>query len=115
MNYTLFDDAGVIIRSGVCPPGDFERQARPGQFVLEGKGNDAKYKVEFDGLDESGRPVSPRLVEKTESEKAQSRIPTPSEAELPIVLKKKDYDILMKRIENLELKSEKENGGRVDA
>ena len=57
-----------MLRTGGCSDGDFLLQAKDGEFVMEGRANDVTQKVEFDGLDEKGQPVNPRVINKTPEE-----------------------------------------------
>jgi hypothetical protein len=70
MNYIVYNIDGKMLRQVQCPPKLNLLQAKDGQFVLEGKANDATQKIEFDGLDEKGQPVNPRVVDKTPEELA---------------------------------------------
>ena len=44
-NFIVYNSDGDILRSGVCMDTDFDKQAKSGQFVLEGKASDANQKI----------------------------------------------------------------------
>lgn len=67
-----------MLRGGGCSDKDFFLQARDGEFVMEGTANDVTQKIEFDGLDEKGQPINPRVVNKTQEE-IEADNPTPPE------------------------------------
>jgi len=70
--YTIYDDKGEIIRFGRCPHKDFNLQVEPGQFILEGIGNDITQKV-IDGK------IVNKTAEEIEAEKLPEPTPTPYE------------------------------------
>ena len=78
MNYIVYDNSGEILRIVVCSPAMSSLQARGGKFVMEGIANGSTQKIEFDGLDEKGRPINPRVINKS-PEEIEADNPTPSE------------------------------------
>ena len=63
--YVVFDKiTGRIIRSGACQDVCFGYGLESNEAVVEGFANDVTQKVLFDGLDERGQPINPRIVEK---------------------------------------------------
>ena len=67
-NYIIYNQDGKIQRTGSCPENVFSLQAMNGDFVMEGKADDATQKIEFDGFDEEGQPINPKIVDKTPEE-----------------------------------------------
>lgn len=59
---------GKILRSVSCPSTQKHLQVKDGSFIMEGKADDATQKVEFDGLDDEGQPINPRVIDKTPEE-----------------------------------------------
>lgn len=47
-NFLVYDDEGIILRSGYCKDGDLSMQAGAGEYVLEGVADDAT-KMVVDG------------------------------------------------------------------
>ncbi len=39
-DYVVYDESGLIVRTGTCQDRDFQAQARDGQFVIEGHADD---------------------------------------------------------------------------
>ena len=69
MKFVLYNKTTrKITATGHCQPSAFDKQAGDGEFVLEGTANDVTQKVEFDGLDDNGQPINPRVVDKTSAE-----------------------------------------------
>jgi len=64
MRFYSFDKTGTIKRAGFCPRSMFGLQSFPDEFFAEGQASDVTQKVVFDGLDQSGQPINPRIVEK---------------------------------------------------
>lgn len=42
MNFVIYNQAGEVLRSGTCPPEDFDAQRRPNEYILEGVADPAK-------------------------------------------------------------------------
>ena len=68
MKFILFNKFGKALAAGHCQDAAFSKQAGEGEFVIEGIINDVTQKIEFDGLDEDGQPINPRVVDKTPAE-----------------------------------------------
>ena len=62
--FIIFNQEGNILRCGFCQDSTFSMQAQKCEFVIEGQANDVTQKVVFDGLDESGQPINPQIVDK---------------------------------------------------
>ena len=75
--FVVYNNAGKILRTGGCPDNVFFRQTREGEFVMEGVANGITQKVEFDGLDNKGQPINPRIVNKTSAEIQADNPPPP--------------------------------------
>lgn len=45
MNFIVYDQEGVILRTGVCPPEMIDLQAGDAEFVMEGTANDVTQMV----------------------------------------------------------------------
>lgn len=102
--FIVYNENKVILRTGSAPLGMVNMQAGDGEFVIVGTAADKTQKMEFDGLDESGRPINPRLVDKTPEEIERDN-PTPPEIpdeDRPAQMTKKDLAKLMKRVDDLE-------------
>lgn len=93
--YTLFEgeQSGPIIRTGVCAIQDLHLQAKSGQTVLPIFSRDAVNKV-----------VDRKIVVKTIAEIEASRPPVNNipDEEKPIMVRKKEWDSLLKRVQDLE-------------
>jgi len=106
-HFVVFDSIGKILRHGNCQDSTFERQAKEGEFVMEGQANDVTQKVEFDGLDENDQPINPRIIDKTPQE-IEAEKPKPveiPETERPMVVTKGQLESILKRIAALEMKT----------
>jgi len=91
-----------ILKSGVCQKSDVTRQARPGEFVVGARINDATHKAQFDGFDNDGKPVNLVFVEKTQSEIDAGKPPAIDPQDRRASISQKQYDELLQRIDNLE-------------
>lgn len=74
--YIVYNQAKKILWTGGCSDKDFSLQAKDSNFVMEGAANDVTQKIEFDGFDEEGQPINPRVVDKT-PEEIETDNPTP--------------------------------------
>jgi len=95
-NFVVFNSTGKILRCGTCQDSTFERQAKEGEFVMEGQANDVTQKV-IDG----------KIVDKT-PEEIEAEKPKPveiPETERPMVVTKGQLESILKRIEALEMKT----------
>lgn len=107
-NFIIFNSKSEILRTGNCPDSVFENQAQKEEFVIEGKANDVTQKIIFDGLDENGLPINPRVVNKTPEEIELNTpkpitIPLPPER-LPANITNEQWIELSKRVDLLEEK-----------
>jgi hypothetical protein len=68
VNCIIYNKKKEILRTIKCPPALREKQLRKNEFIMEGEANDATQKIEFDGFDERGQPINPRVVNKTPKE-----------------------------------------------
>lgn len=105
--FIVYNKNKKIERTCSAPLGMANMQAGPGEFVIEGVADDRNQKMEFDGLDESGRPINPRLVDKSPAEILADNPPPPvvADEDKPARLTKKEVDLLMKRVKLLEDKA----------
>lgn len=78
-NFVIYNKVtGRILRYGSCPAKDFDLQTQnENEEIFEGKGNDVTQKVEFDGLDDEGQPINPRVIDKTPEEIEAEKLPEP--------------------------------------
>ena len=81
MTYTIYNKTREILRIVDCSQISSLLQAKEGEYIMKGKANDSTQKIEFDGFDEEGQPINPRVVDKT-PEEIETDNPTP--AEIPI-------------------------------
>lgn len=103
-SYIVYGLNGEILRTGHCPDRDVELQAGANEFVMEGIANGTTQKVEFDGLDEKGQPVNPRVVDKT-PEEIEKENPTtlkiPKSQKL-VYITNEQWQAVLKRLDDLE-------------
>lgn len=106
MNYIVYNITGKILRTVQCSPASSILQAKDGEFIAEGMANDVTQKIEFNGLDEKGQPVNPRVIDKTpqEIETDNPLIPEISKSKRPVIITNGQWDDIMARIESLEKK-----------
>jgi len=90
-NFIRYDAIGKILSTGTCQDHMIQIQAKSGEFVLEGEADDAKQKI-IDG----------KVVNKTEEEIDAEKPPVIPESEHFANVTNKDWDELIKRVENLE-------------
>lgn len=103
--YSIFNGERKILRSGVCTTASFEKKANDGEFIVEGFGNDVTQKVEFDGLDNDGQPINPRVVDKSPAEMVKVKIPVLKPAikeKQPAYITNKQWQETLNRIKMLE-------------
>lgn len=107
MKYIIYDNTGKILRRIQCPPGLSLLQAKDSEFVMEGTANDVTQKVKFDGLDEKGQPVNPRIVDKTPEEIEADNPPIPEipEGERPAHITNAQWQEVLLRLKKLESKA----------
>ncbi len=105
-NYIIFNDTKRISRTGSCPISMINLQAGDGEFVIEGIADSLTQKVDFDGLDEKGQPVNPRVVDKSSAEIERDDpvlIPI-SDEKRSANITNEQYQALLRRVEKLEKK-----------
>ena len=68
MSYIIYNKESEILRVVQCSKAMSKIQAKEGEFMIEGEANDVTQEVEFDGFDEKGQPVNPRVVDKIPEE-----------------------------------------------
>ena len=101
--FIVFDSQDKILRTGSCQNSTFELQAsNPGEYIMEGVADDATQKVKFDGFDEKGQPINPRVVNKTHEEiEAAKPKPAPPKKQKAHVTNEK-WQKVMNRLSALE-------------
>ena len=94
-NFVVFNSTGKILRDGTCQDSTFERQAKEGEFVMEGQANDVTPKV-IDG----------KIVDKTPEEREAEKPPIGviPEDKKPVLLAMGEWQKVLKRIDVLETK-----------
>ena len=102
--FTIYDSEGKILRSGFCTTTSFKKKAGNGEFIFEGIGNDVTQKIEFDGFDDNGQPIDPRVVDKTPEEKEENSLPkkVKSAEQQPASITNKQWQDVLKRLDDLE-------------
>lgn len=102
--FVVYNKQKEILRTGVCQNNTFDLQAKKNEFVMEDSANDVTQKVEFDGFDEKGQPIDPRVVNKTPAEIEKDN-PTPPEIPIgqrPASITNEQWQAIQDRLENLE-------------
>lgn len=108
MNYIVYNIAsettGEILRKVKCSIKSSFLQAKNGNFIIEGEANDVTQKVEFDGLDIDGRPVNPRIVDKTPEEIEVDNPPIPEvpHGRRPAHVTNEQWQAVLKKLDKLE-------------
>ena len=74
----------------------------PGEMVIEGEANDATQKVEFDHLDRNGKPVNPRVVNKTPAEIAADTPPPVDPRDRSAGITRRQWNDVLERLTALE-------------
>lgn len=110
--YIVFErdegDFGRIIKTGSAPADVAFKQGKSHQFVLlDVFARDNIHKIQVDKWDDKGKPINPRIVDKTaeeiEAEKRRdSELNVLSDDE--ITIKKSQFEELVRRVERLENK-----------
>lgn len=79
-------------------------QAKKGEFVMEGEANDTTQKIEFDGFDEKGQPINPRVVDKSPEEVERDNPPEPRllKGKQPANITNEQWQDVLKRLDKLE-------------
>lgn len=104
MNCIVYNKNGEILRAVSCPSTLRHSQAKKGEFMMKGIANDATQKVKFNGFDEEGQPINPRVVDKTPEEiEADNLTPLEiSESQRPFHITNEQWQDVLERIKNLE-------------
>ncbi len=104
MNYVVYNITGEILRTVQCSIKSSFLQAKDGEFITEGVANDVTQKIEFDGLDEKGQPVNPRVVDKTPQEIETDNPPIPEvpHGRRPAHVTNAQWQDVLKRLDKLE-------------
>ncbi len=100
-SYVVYDQLGQIIRAGICPENMVSIQAKEGESVLPGSGNDLTHKV-----------VDGKIVSKSEKELEEittAQKISDNEQRLEAKIYVKGLEIL-RRMAIEELKKEEKNG-----
>ena len=105
MMYIVFNSTKEILRLISSSPAMSLLQAKDGEFIMEGDADDVTQKVEFDGLDEKGQPINPRVVDKTPEEiEAEKPIPLPETPfeKRPAYITNEQWQDVQDRLDKLE-------------
>jgi len=93
-SYIVYDSNGKILRTGICQNIDFELQKKDGEFIIEGRANDALQKI-VDGK------IVDKTAEEIEAEKPPEPEPIPYEQQRANITNKQLQEILA-RLNKLE-------------
>lgn len=85
-NYILYDENGMILKTGQCTHATFKQREEAGEYILEGIANDLEYEIK-DG----------KVVRK----KSPVKLP-PVKYFQPAIISQEAWEDLLKRIEKLE-------------
>lgn len=106
MNYPIYNKTGKILRVVTCSKAMSKIQAKEDEFIMEGAANDSTQKVEFDGFNEKGRPINPRIVDKPPEEIEAEKPSEPSKLIKRIkqsaYITKEQWEDVLKRLDDLE-------------
>ena len=94
--FTVFNNQKEILRTGSCSKRDFLLQIQQGEYITEGFSDTLTQKVEFDGFDDKGQPINPRVVDKT-PEEIETDNPTPPK----IPFEKQTANITNKQLQDI--------------
>ena len=105
-SFIIYNDKGEIIRVGSSQNIDYQLQAQNDEFVMDGTADCITQKIEFDGFDEKGQPINPRVVNKTPAEiEADNPAPIPLSLEKqPAHITNEQWQGILNRLDNLEAK-----------
>lgn len=95
-NFIVYNKNHRILRTGKCQDRTFRRQAKDGEFVIEGKANDATQKI-----------VAGKIVNKTRKE-IETDNPTPKPIPFkkqPALITNAQWQAVLGRLSKLETKS----------
>ena len=91
-HYIVFNPAtGKILRSGTCPARAIQKQAGPGETVIEGKADDAKQKI-----------VGGKVAAKTQAEIDADKPPEVKPEDMPAHITNKQWQGIQDRVTALE-------------
>lgn len=104
MKFIVYDKNKKILRTGSCSAQDSFLQAQDGEFIIEGIANDATQKVEFDGFDEKGQPINPRVIDKIPDEIEKDSPPEPRllKGKQPANITNEQWQDVLKKLDDLE-------------
>lgn len=106
MKYTIYDIASkLIVKSGSCPLELLKYKVGVGQaalFPIDFIPDDVSQRIDFDGLDTSGNPINPRIIDKP-SDELPPTPPAPNPEDMPVVVLKKDWQSVLDRLSALEI------------
>ena len=93
-----------ILRQGICPAHLLALQAQASEIAIKGTADDRTQKIEHDGLDKDGRPINPRIANKTPEEIIADNPPAPviPEEDKRANMTNKDVDAILARLDVLE-------------
>lgn len=101
-----------ILRGGTCLPKMYHTEVRTADECImktNGQVDDVTKKIEFDGFDDKGQPINPRVVDKTSAEIKQDYFkPEPKPyGKYRANITNDQWQSLLRRIRNLENNEEK--------
>lgn len=96
-NFIVYDIQGKILRTGICRDSTFYRQANDGEFVMEGRANDATQKIINAG-------VKGKIINRTPQEIETDNPITPEipESQRPAHITNEQLQDVLKRLKTLE-------------
>lgn len=90
--FTIYNDAGEILRVGQCPDKDFELQPQKGEFIIEALADQQTQKI-----------VAGEIVEKAPHE--IKNIPPPTQLEPVVCITVQQWQDVLNRLSKLETKA----------
>jgi len=107
MKYVIYDKYTskiVVVCSGVFRLAKLQVKAGQSLFQTENHVDDTTQKVEFDGLDETGQPINPTIVNKTPEEIVADNPPVPEMPENKRLahITNEQWQDTLKRLDTLE-------------
>ena len=91
MKFIVYDITGKILSTGSCPTSAFPKQAREGEFVMEGTASDVRQKI-----------VKGKIVDKTPAEIKKDNPKT--EVQPPARITEEQWQFVLDRLSKLEAK-----------
>lgn len=107
MNYIVFNKIGGILKTIICSPTMVKIQVKDkdNEFIMKGTAKDITQKIKFDGFDEKGQPINPRVVDKTIEEiEVEKQVPPPKipKNKKPAYITNEQWQDVRDRLEVLE-------------